>query len=440
MVSKVVSVMEQVISFFEKERFNLLTLFIWVFMLSAVRMWTEAQLFNYPYKELSYCHVFTYTHLIVFGYTTGVGAILILKLLTKERLVKIVNLSALGGAIILVPPLLDFFVFKRTEPYRYISVNRLLEMFSSHSFDLSEFGGPGLVLELALVIVLTTLYVYVKTRSVVKTFVNFFVFLGFISFMVIPTFNPLLAFWSNARYGGLTQPVLVVYFLLLGVVFLLLLLRVCRKGFVSVAVATLHPLYLVFFVAAAVFGVLVAGHLQFGVSPVYAGNFGTFGIGLFTVFFLWLCFMFLKHVSDVRNGLLNGREGLVSSGFMTVGHVRSVVVILVVAAVTLAVNLSVVEAVLCLVALFFAWFYSLKYVRLKRFLSSVFLGVEASLMFFIGYFVPSYSVTGEHPPFEFIKTSPELTGLALLVGLFVLVVFSVASIVYYKLKKEEVLG
>ena len=226
----------------------------------------------------------------------------------------------------------------------------------------------------------------------------------------------------------------------LRIVFLLLLLRVCRKGFVSVAVATLHPLYLVFFVATAVFGVLLAGHLQFGVSPVYAGNFGTFGIGLFTVFFLWLCFTLLKHVSDVRNGLLGDREGLVSSGFMTVGQVKSVVVIFMVAAVTLAVNLSLVETVLCLVALFFAWFYSLKYVWLKYCLSSVFFGVEASLMFFIGYFVPSYSVTGEHPPFEFIKTSPELTGLALLVGLFVFIVFSVASIVYYKLKKEEVLG
>lgn len=436
MTNKIAETVEKVISFFEKERFNLLTLFVWIFLLSATRLWTEAQLFDYPYKDFSYEHIFIYTHLIIFGYAVGIGAVLILKALTKEKVAKIVNLSALGGAIVIIPPLLDYFVFRRREPYRYIPLHRLMEMFSTHSFNLSEFSGIGLLVEILLILILTTVYVYIKTRSAVKAVANFFLFFGFIAFMVIPTINPLIAMWAKGKYGGLTQPVLVVYFLLIGLLLFAVLLKICRKDSLSAVVKTVKPLSFVPFVIVAIIGVVLAGHLDIGLSPECAGNIGTFGIGVFTVFFIWLSYTLMKYLSDIKEGHIE-KGTIVARKVATVKQIERIVVILVITAVTLAANLSLVEFFLAVASILVAWIYSLKPVKKNKFLSSLAVGCEETIIFFIGCLIPSYTVTGDSPPFDFIKSSPNLSKTLIGAGLIILLMFFIISLAYKEGTKNQ---
>ena len=78
MTNKIITIFENTFTLLEKKRFNILTLFIWIFILSAVRMWTEAVLFNYPYQELSFNYIFTQLHIISFYFTVFLGGILII--------------------------------------------------------------------------------------------------------------------------------------------------------------------------------------------------------------------------------------------------------------------------------------------------------------------------------------------------------------------------
>ena len=423
MKGKASDIADKIVAFFEKERFNLLTLFVWVFALSAIRLWTEAQLFNYPYKNFSYDYIFTYTHLIIFGYAVGIGAVLIMKVLTRERIAKILNVSALGGAIVIIPPLVDYFIFRRTEPYRYISVDRMMGMIARGQFNIFEFGGIGLLTEIFLILILSSLYVYIKTRSPMKGIANFFLLFGFISFMVIPTLNPIIRIWSRGKYGNLTQPVLVVYFLLIALILLIILLRVCKKEFVSSLIKTFQPLTLVPFIVVAVAGVFLAGHLSFGISPSYAGNLGTFGIGLFAVFFVWSFTMMVLHMQDAKYGL-SDEDKLIPSGMLTMRQSIMLSVILGIVALALALNLSVEEFSLTSLAIILGIVYSTRMVRTRKILSSTIIGLQGLVAFLMGWFIPSYTVEGDYPPhLKLIKSSPALSNTALIASLVVFCIF-----------------
>jgi len=352
-----------------------------------------------------------------------------MKILTRERVVKIVNLSALGGAIAVIPPLVDYFIFRRTEPYRYISLDRMMEMIARGQFDLFEFGGFGLLMEISLILVLSSLYVYIKTRSPMKGIANFFLFFGFISFMVIPTLNPVIRIWSRGKYGNLTQPVLVVYFLLIALILLIVLLRVCKKDFVSSIIKTFQPLSLIPFVIVALAGFFLAGHVSLGISPACAGNVGTFGIGLFAVFFVWSCNRMVLHMRDARYGL-SDKDKLISGGMLTVKQSARIAVILGIIALALAFNLSVMESLLVLLAIVLGVAYSTKVVRTKKLLSSTIMGLEGLVVFFMGWFIPSYTVEGDYPPhLKFIKSSPALSNTALIAGLIIFCIFFIIGFV-----------
>jgi len=349
--------------------------------------------------------------------------------LTKERIVKIVNLSALGGAIAIMLPLVDYFIFRRTEPYRYISMDRMMEMIARGQFNLFEFGGFGLLMEIFLILILSSLYVYIKTRSPMKGIANFFLLFGFISFMVIPTLNPVIRVGSRGKYGNLTQPVLVVYFLLIALILLIVLLRVCKKEFVSSLVKTFQPLTLIPFVIVALAGVFLAGHVSLGISPAYAGNVGTFGIGLFAVFFVWSCNRMVLHMQDVRCGL-SDKDKLISGGMLTMKQSVRIAVILGIIALALAFNLSVTESLLVLLAIVLGIAYSTRMVRTRKLLLSTIMGLEGLVVFFMGCFIPSYTVEGDYPPYlKFIKSSPALSNTAPIAGLIIFCIFFIIGFV-----------
>jgi len=268
-----------------------------------------------------------------------------------------------------------------------------MEMIARGQFNLFEFGGFSLLMEISLILILSTLYVYVKTKSVLKSIANFLLIFGFTTFMVIPTLNPIIRVWARGKYGNLTQPVLVVYFLLIALILLIVLLRVCKKEFVSSIIKTFQPLTLIPFVIVALAGVFLAGHVSLGISPAYAGNVCTFGIGLFAVFFVWSCNRMVLHMQDVRYGLCD-KDKLISGGMLTMRQSVRIAVILGIIALALAFNLSVTESLLVLLAIVLGIAYSTRIVRTRKLLLSTIMGLEGVVVFFMGWFIPSYTVEG----------------------------------------------
>lgn len=423
---------ENVISKVERERFSVLTVFLWVLMLAVIRMWTEAYLFNYPYAEINYEFIFNYAHIVTFYFAVFLLGVLIVKFFSKQKLAKVVNLGAWGFVIILVPPFLDKFVFN-TPSYRYISsVQQFIEGFTSFFIKLGDVGGYGLFIELVTILVLSSLYVYVKTRSVPRSLLNFFSLYIFILFMGTPNVNPLIAEWSKS--GRLSQPVLFLYSLILAILFMVLILKVSKKGFLLRFVKTSRPFTTLHAVFMVLVGVFVAGHLNLDLTNFLdssqAGNVGMLGINLFLLVFLWQYAVMLNHVYDIEIDKISNRDRLLPSGLLTPKQAKQIATVYGIVALGLASMLNLQIFLLSVLAIILGFLYSAPPVRLRNSLfGTTIIGVGSLIGFLIGYFTPSYTMHGTVPPFEFVKTTPSLTPEAFGVGVLIAVVLSIGPLV-----------
>ncbi|HEC81767.1 MAG TPA: hypothetical protein ENI42_05020, partial [Thermoplasmatales archaeon] len=423
---------ENVISKVERERFSVLTVFLWVLMLAVIRMWTEAYLFSYPYAEINYGFIFNYVHIISFYFAVFLAGVLIVETFSRERITKVVNLSAWGFVIILLPPFLDKFIF-HTHSYRYIaSIEQFIEGFTSFFLKLGNVGGYGLFIELVTILVLSSVYVYVKTRSTPRALLNFATLYVFVLLIGTPNINPLIAQWSKS--GRLVQPILFLQFLTISILILFLILKVSRKGFVSKFIRTSRPLTTLHFVFMALIGVFVAGHLNLDVTnflePSQAGNIGMLGISLFLMVFLWQYAVMLNHVYDLEIDKISNRDRLLPSGLLTPKQAKQIATVYGIVALGLASMLNLQIFLLSVLAIILGFLYSAPPVRLRNSLfGTTIIGVGSLIGFLIGYFTPSYTMHGTVPPFEFVKTTPSLTPEAFGVGVLIAVVLSIGPLV-----------
>ena len=180
----ILKLLERIVCYLEKERFNIIGIFIFILLISFIRMWAEDHLFNYHYSVINYAHTMS------FYFTVFAGGIFILKLITKEKLMNILNLVTVGFIIIPIAPIIDFFAFNRTIGYDYLPRKIFMDTLIVGKPPF-EYAGIGQTLMLFFIVALTTIYVFIKTRSYSKSIVTFFIFYCFMIIVSIPSLNPL---------------------------------------------------------------------------------------------------------------------------------------------------------------------------------------------------------------------------------------------------------
>jgi len=434
---------DNIISFFEKERFTLITMFIWIFILSAIRMWMEAVLFNYPYQELTFEYFFNHAHIISFYFTVFIGGILIVTFFSKQKLAKVANLSAIGFVMILLPPLIDTFILNNQNPYYYIHSDRFLDSILTFFTSQIEFGGWGLFLELVAIIFVTSLYVFIRTKSLKKTFMNFIVFYFFISIVSTPDLNPIIYFLQSSDYAtGLIQPVLILRYLLISTILLILLLKITKKDLLSSFIKSSRFTTTAHFTLMAIIGILIAGHIQIDiffninilnpiVAGIHAGNIGTLGICLFSIIFYWQYAVMINHVYDVDIDILDNKERLIPKKMMTAHQIKKIAIIYAILSIGLAALLGIYSLLLVILVIFFATIYSVPPLRIRNSIfSTAIIGIGSSLAYFIGYVTPTYmkEMHGELAG-SMIRNYPEITTDSIIIGILIFITLSVGSLI-----------
>ena len=142
----------RLIEIFEKERFNIFTGALWFTLVIFLRFVLEFTFFSE--------HVETHTilvgslyqvyHQFAFYLTVFAFGILIIILFSGERAKKVANPVLLMFPIILLAPLLDKFVFNRTEVYRYAFPGFYLE--NVQTLFLHSRMAPGIAIQLIIII------------------------------------------------------------------------------------------------------------------------------------------------------------------------------------------------------------------------------------------------------------------------------------------------
>jgi homogentisate phytyltransferase/homogentisate geranylgeranyltransferase len=438
--------LEKILSFFEKERFGILSIFIWIFILSVTRMYTEAQLLGYAYKDITAEYLFAQLHITCFFITVYIGGVLILKYFTKQKLAKVANLAALGFIMVIVPPFIDILMEANPTPYTYGSPLWFVEIFQSFfnqsgqavSESLFE-GGAGIIFELLGILIATSAYVLIRTKSLVKTFLNAVSFL--LLFIIIG--SPFLILLRNTA-GQIIHPLFIFRYIAISIVFLLILLWVCNKNLFKSFIKSSRLTTTAHFALMVIIGVLIAGHLQrvefiemnlFKIDSIFfqifSGNIGTFFLSIVIIVFVWQYAVMINHVYDINIDRLNNLERVLPKNMLTRKQVKKIAIVYSLIAVGLSATLGIYTFLLVIIGLFFGTIYSVPPIRLRDgIFSTTIIGIGSAIAFFIGYVTPGYvKVMHGEMAGGIVRTYPEFTPDALVIGLIIFVALTIGPLI-----------
>lgn len=447
--NKIITTLDSIIRFFEKERFNILTLFLWIVFLSALRMWMEAKLLGYAYQEFSAQYLFAQVHLTCFFITVYIGGVLILKYFSKQKLAKVANLSALGFIMVLLPPFLDLYMSKTPSPYTYGSpmffINYFNSLLTGSSVDTAGSlfeGGLGIIFELIGITIATSFYVLFRSRSIVKTIGNAITFLV----LFVGVGSPFLVLLRGTA-GQLIHPLFIARYILLSIIFLLLLLWVCQKKLFKSFLKSSRWITTAHFALMTFIGILVSGHLfqveaisfeleyMLGGDPVFwqvfTGNIGTLLLSIFAIIFVWQYAVMINHVFDVQIDDVDNKKRLIPSGLLTRKQVKRIALVYAVIAIGLGVSLGVWSVVFVILGLFFGTIYSVPPIRIRDgVFSTTIIGIGSSIAFLLGYYTPAY-VKMMHGPDagSIVRVFPEFTGESAIIGLLIFVALTIGPLI-----------
>ncbi|MGC9308088.1 MAG: UbiA family prenyltransferase [Thermoplasmatota archaeon] len=423
---RVLDYMENVISIVEKPRLGMVTLFFWVLAIAVIRTITEAIIFDYRYGDISYTYVFIYAHMMLFYFTVFVLGVFTLKLFTREKLAKIANLSAIGFLILPFPPLIDYLFSPPGTIYTYIPKEKLLSglTFFYHNI-FPDVAGYGLLIEIIFILIATSLYVYVKTRCPLKAIGNLVLLNTLVVTVSTPTLNPLLDAWS---WGPLAQPAYVLRASILSIMILTAIAAISNKRLFISLLKSLALLRTTHFVVMVLVGILIADHvtINFNAFTTYhqAGNIGMVGIAVAAIVFLWQYAVIINNVYDVEIDRVTKKERILAQGLMSRQWGLKLAVLFAIVGVGLSATLSWQHVSLALACIALSTLYSVPPVRFRDHpLSPLVIGAGSAIAFYIGYLVPTYTMDG----FEVVKTLPEMTTEAVILGLLIFIALSIGS-------------
>ena len=313
-------------------------------------------------------------------------------------------------AAIMVGPLIDRYIFGRTERYEFVWVD--------------DFGGAGLglIMQLMIIVTLGAVYVGVKTENVKRAFYTFFSLLAIMfAIGVLPyaIFRSLgLVFSDDA-----TQTTAVIMTVPIILLFAIAILRIRNEDVYRGLAANLKTRKTLFLVLVSLTGVIAAGRMLFSYS-VEAVTIEVddipFAVLLLiaTAFAAQVSFM----LNDIFTPLRSGGNNPLVRGVLKRSQYMQLAVLMAFIALALSLPLGFIPLLWMLLFLGLAVIYNLSKSRLKnRIINHFLLGLQCVTIFFIGYY--SARATASYEIWEFDLVYPLTPSLGVSLEALVLSVF-----------------
>jgi 4-hydroxybenzoate polyprenyltransferase len=367
--------MEKIINFLEVERLNFIEIFIFIFFISLFRSLIEGWSFSFSFTAIQNAHI------VSFYFCVFTGGVLLLKVITRDKLLKIANVTCIGFLILPLAPLLDHFVFHRVGGYDYLPKKVFLDSLLT-SVGPPEYAGIGQILMIWLIIIFTSLFVAIKTRSMSKAIVNCFVLYFFILAMSTPTLNGI--FNENYTYP---QTFFLLYYLILTAIFIILIITISKRGLLYSLIRSLRPLTTLHATIMVLIGLILAAQVKVGelIHFPFTEKFGYVGMSLLAIVFLWWFTVLLNQIYDYDIDRITAQDRVLVKGLLTKSEVTQITILFGILSVFLSLLIGYIIIPVA-IGLVLAILYSVPPVRFRNHLLSItFLGLGSSLEFLAGY-------------------------------------------------------
>lgn len=421
---------DKLINFVEKERLGILGVFILVSIIISVRTFLEASL-SPSWRK--FYGAFFYAHTMAFYVPQFLGMLLLLKIFTGEKLIKLANLASLGFIITIFPPIYDFVICNRKYGYAYMSYEKIPKMLTSFYLKYpSQFHqlSNGQVLQFIILFTLATIYMIFKTKSLIKS-ITFPIIIYFgAPLTAFPTLNPFLAklneIKATTNYPLAVESVLYLFnYILVSAIISLLILFVIYKRKIINIFKSMRLMPTAHFLLMVIIGIIIANQINMikVFSMPWEVETGLVGIALFSTFLLWQYAVWINHVYDYEIDQITAKERALPQGILNVKAVKETAFVLCIISISLSFLLGY-AFFMAILAAFLAYIYSCPPFRLRNTIfSSLFIGAGSMMAFFYGYFVPSPSMIRYE--WFIYSTIPNME--TIFIGILIFVILSVGS-------------
>ncbi len=368
-----------------------------VIVFSAIRHYLEISFFGYEHvTRLYFLHACSY-YLMVFMFI-----FLALKAITGEKADRIASAISVAVPVILLPPIVDRFIFGRTSGYSYPSpytwANMAMSFFESDPTYLHR----GHQVEFAILLALIFVYILVKMkplgrvqRIAVALASTFSVYVSIVAIST-PRIWPLFDLLSlTGPFNEFTRdyPYIVYNFIYItfASIFFWLTILVENPQKVKILMRDASPPRIIHFSLMYVLGFFV--QLNFlGMEDVYfRGNLLVLLIGILSAASGWAFVVAINNYYDRQvDRITNAYRGIVSGEYTEINLMGFSLLALITGAYT-ALILGIMPLVFYLLFVLLGFLYSYPKIYLKRYgTKTIIIGLGSALLFAMGYFSPWY--------------------------------------------------
>lgn len=314
---------------------------------------------------------------------------------TKEKIEKVSRVVLCCFLIVIIPPIIDLIISPEGKyGIAYLlpgfHENLILRFFTFFG-SLRELGvTPGMRIEIALAILGSFIYFYIKKRNLIKSF-----FFSFLTYCLIFLFCAmpfsikmfLNVFNLEYNYSSLLMQNFysILIFLLIGGVFFLY-----NKKYFMEIIKDIRPFRLLHFELMFILGIILAKifsplSLQLPTNALFYLNGGVIMI---SILFAWLFSVTTNNLVDYKIDKITNKKRPYVSGAIPSTHYKKIALIFFLLA--LAYALIAGSIILFLIMLFIGnyFFYSMPPLRLKRiiFFSKLLISLNSLILVILGYF------------------------------------------------------
>lgn len=373
--TKILLLLEQIIENIENLKIKPLFLILAFSISISLREMLEQWFFEESFSIYQFMHHFYFYSILLSG-------ILVISFVGRIEILKVTKIVSCGLFLIVLPPLIDRFVFGRTIPYEYILPKNLLEQFSSLFFFTNK-AGKGILIELGAILILAAVYTWIKSRSLLRavlTCLGLYILMGLAAtpriFLPIPDLSDPVLFHSRH----------LIYFFFLFLCTLMLGTLFLYRTHPRFPHAVLKEI-LSFRTLHAIFIVNVGIHF----NPLL--KFQSFPdiLYIFTasilMALLWLNAVLINNVYDLEIDRITNKDRPLVRNEVSPNMYLGLCAVLSVLVPLTSLILGVLPSIIALLSILSALAYSVPPLRLRRkIFSTVFIGWGSFLAFLYGFF------------------------------------------------------
>ncbi|HVO77270.1 MAG TPA: UbiA family prenyltransferase, partial [Methanomassiliicoccales archaeon] len=402
---------DRFVAWLEKDRLSIVAIFFYVLAVAVIRDLLEYFLLDQTFVTTAHPWIFSIAHHVSFYVVIFLGLIFLLTAFSGRSARKCTNFVVMFWWIIILPPIIDHFIFGLNTNYAYFSITDFINAFFHFS---GETFHPGQAMEV--IVILFALFAYtiwtqraswysIKGRGLLALRVVFLVFFTILAMFIMATpatFLPVGFVDGSSQFPAydLTRYYqyhlfLLGYYLIAGIVISLAIYYFAMKGNFRNVVRSMRPAQSLFFGAIVAAGIVTGWTLDSGLDlvtkifqyPFYV-NLPFFGIAIIAALVGWQVSTIWNDLSDARYD--ERRPGrLIASGTLPPRYLAEFSVVLASITLMLSALLSLLQLLIMVAILVLAFAYSFRPIRFKtHLLSPLMIGLGTFLAFLYGYLTP----------------------------------------------------